>query len=399
VKLSTVRARSDSEDPNLRVLTVNTGSSSLKAGVYAFDRTERAVASVDASGFGSPEARFRATRDESIDRPLDPPDHDTALRALLEFLANDLAADAIGHRVVHGGRDHGEPARVTPALLDSLERLVPLAPNHLPQAIRAMRALANAYPLTPQVACFDTAFHRSMPAVARRYALPDSIVETGVERYGFHGLSYESILEELKRVAPAEALGRLIIGHLGNGASLAALRGGASVDTTMGYSPEGGLVMGTRPGDLDPGVFIHLLGLGMSRDDIQTLFAERSGLLAVSGRSDMRELLAREARDPRAALAVELFCYQTRKFIGALAAVLGGLDTLVFTGGIGEHSPAIRARIVRDLEFLGVEIDPHANEQAVLSPPGARVTVRVIKSDEDRMIARHTRDVVTKEHA
>jgi acetate kinase len=381
--------------PSLRVLTVNTGSSSLKAALYAFD-PERVVATADASGLGTPHARVRTTGGEAVtDDPLHPPDQTAALGALTAFLARGPAPHAVGHRVVHGGREY-EPQIVTPGLLSALERLVPMAPNHLPQAIRAIAVLSETYPSTPQIACFDTAFHRHLPAYARRYALPRSIVDTGVERYGFHGLSYESVLDSLMGIAPAEARGRLVIGHLGNGASLAALKDGVSIETTMGYSPAGGLVMGSRPGDLDPGVLVHLLDLGMTRDDILDLFTQRSGLIGVSELTgDMRELLAREAHDPRAALAVELFCYQARKFIGALTAALGGLDTLVFTGGIGEHSPVVRARITRDLAFLGVGLDERANArgEAIISPPRARVTVRVVHTDEDRMIARHTRDV------
>jgi acetate kinase len=283
--------------------------------------------------------------------------------------------------------------------MTALEGLVPLAPDHLPQAIRAIHATGRTYPALPQVACFDTAFHRHMPAIAQRYALPREIVNSGVVRYGFHGLSYEYIMHQLRATAPAEAGGRVIIAHLGNGASMAAVRAGVSVETTMGFTPAGGLVMGTRSGDLDPGVMLYLMReRSMTPGALNILVNQQAGLIAVSGTtSDMRDLLEHEASDPDAAEAIDLFCYQARKFVGALAAVLGGLDVLVFTGGIGEHAAPVRARICQGLDFLGIRIDAARNaaHAAVISQDGGRVTVRVMSTDEDLMIARHTRQVLT----
>ena len=255
------------------------------------------------------------------------------------------------------------------------------------------------FPKLPQVACFDTAFHRHMPEVAQRYALPGSLFHEGLRRYGFHGLSYEYILRELRREAGAPAAsGKVIIAHLGNGASMAAIEGGRSLDTTMGLTPTGGLVMGTRAGDLDPGVMLYLLQeKGMSPDALNQLVNHQAGLLGASGiSSDMHDLLAQEGTDADAALAVELFCHQARKFAGALAAVLGGLDTLVFTGGIGENASVIRARICAPLVFLGVHLDPDLNEQnqPLISMKTSPVVVRVIKTNEELMIARHTRELL-----
>jgi acetate kinase len=270
---------------------------------------------------------------------------------------------------------------------------VPLASNHLPGALAAIEALCKAHPSLAEIACFDTAFHRQMPELAQRYPLPRQFADEGVLRYGFHGLSYEYVLHELQQTPGAKADGRIIIAHLGNGASMAAVREGRGIETTMGFTPTGGLVMGTRSGDLDPGVPLYLLQQrGMSPDELHELLNRRSGLIGVSAvSSDMQDLLAREKENRDAALAVELFCYQARKFIGALAAALGGLDELVFTGGIGEHAAPVRARICEPLGFLGIVVDPARNEaaEAILSPPGSRVTVRVVKTNEELMMARH----------
>ena len=275
---------------------------------------------------------------------------------------------------------------------------MPIAPDHLPQSIQAMQAAVKAYPNLPQVACFDTAFHRHMPRIAQLYPLPRHFADEGVIRYGFHGLSYEYIMQELRAMAPQEAEGRVLIAHLGNGASMAAVRGGIGIDTTMGFTPAGGLMMGTRTGDLDPGVLLYLLAeRGMTPAALNELVNRQAGLLGVSGISaDMRDLLERESADGHAAEAVALFCYQAKKYLGALAAVLGGLDTLVFTGGIGEHAASVRLRICEGLEFLGIRIDPRRNEAhaPVISREGSSATVRVMQTDEDLMIARHTRELM-----
>ena len=276
----------------------------------------------------------------------------------------DLKFEAIGHRVVHGGVHYRDPQRVTPELITALRGLTALAPDHMPQAVEAMLAAGKAFPDLPQVACFDTSFHRSMPRLAQLYPLPSFLEKQGVIRYGFHGLSYEFIMGELRRIAPDEAEKRVIIAHLGNGASMAAVRNGVGIDTTMGFTPAGGLMMGTRPGDLDPGVLLYLSAeQKMAPAALNDLVNKQSGLLGVSETSaDMRDLLEKESTDARAADAVELFCYQAKKHLGALAAVLGGLNTLVFTGGIGEHAAIIRQRICDGLDFHGIRVDLQHNK-------------------------------------
>jgi len=305
---------------------------------------------------------------------------------------------AIGHRVVHGGRAFDAPRLVSDGVLAELRRLTPLAPDHLPQALAAVEIAGKAFPGQPQALCFDTAFHRNMPRVARLYPLPYRLADGGMVRYGFHGLSYESIVGQLRALGDPRAGGRLVIAHLGNGASMAAVRDGQGVDTTMGFTPAGGLMMGTRAGDLDPGVLLYLCtDGGLDPAAVGTLVNRESGLLGVSGISaDMRDLLERERDDTRAAEAVALFCYQAKKFLGAMVAVLGGLDTLVFTGGIGEHAAPVRERIGAGLEGFGIRIDPTRNGRhaPIISPDGSAVTVRVMQTDEDLMIARQTATLV-----
>jgi acetate kinase len=392
-----------------QVLTINTGSSSLKAAVFRWTPEEPLTLAARVERIGLPAGRLAISDGRGrpvYERALDLPDHAAALDALFAWLQaehGDSGLHAIGHRVVHGGPRYHAPEIITPPLVAALRELVPIDPEHLPQALAAVEAAGRAYPSVPQVACFDTAFHRTMPPVAQRYPLPSALHDAGVIRYGFHGLSYEYIMQALRAVDPEAANGRVIIAHLGNGASMAAVRGGQSVDTTMGFTPTGGLVMGTRTGDLDPGVLLYLLQTrGMPAEQVNDLVNRQAGLLGVSGISaDMRDLLEREAHDPAAAAAVDLFCYQARKFLGALAAVLGGVETLVFTGGIGEHAAPIRARICVGLAFLGLEIDAGRNQQhaPVISPDSMPVTVRVIPTDEDRMIARHTYRLITHEGA
>jgi acetate kinase len=394
-----------------RLLTINTGSSSLKAALYRLreDTTETPELRAEASRIGGRDGglRFANARGETLDeRRDDLPDHAAALDALLSRLRDrgldqdDLAA--VGHRIVHGGDRYREPQRVTPEVLAGLRALVPIDPNHLPQAITAIEAVGRAYPVVPQVVCFDTAFHSRMPRVARLYALPRRLAEEGIIRYGFHGLSYEYVVGELRRVDREAYDGRLVVAHLGNGASIAAVRGGVGVDTTMGFTPTGGLVMGTRSGDLDPSVPLFLLEeRGLTPTEVGDLLSKQAGLLGVSGTSaDMRDLLEREAYDVRAAEAVALFCYQAKKFLGALAAALGGLDALVFTGGIGENSATVRERVCEGLGFLGIRLDPDRNaaHAPVISNEDASVIVRVVPTDEDLMVARHTRRLIEQEH-
>ncbi len=389
-----------------RILTINTGSSSLKVALFDLGRGETRIVSGEVERIGVPGGRLHVTDAGGatlIDQQNHFADHGAALEALLAWLRThrpDPNLDAVGHRVVHGGIHYREPQRVTPELIAVLQGLTAIAPDHLPQGIQAIQVAVHAYPDLPQVACFDTAFHRHMPRIAQLYPLPRHFADEGLIRYGFHGLSYEYIMQELRAMAPKEAEGRVIIAHLGNGASMAAVRGGISIDTTMGFTPAGGLMMGTRSGDIDPGVLLYLLAeRKMTPAALNELVNRQAGLLGVSGTSaDMRDLLEKEAADGYAAEAVALFCYQARKYLGTMTAALGGLDTLVFTGGIGEHAAAVRLRIAEGLEFLGIRIDPHGNEMhaPVISREGSPATVRVMKTDEDLMIARHTRKLVEK---
>jgi len=391
------------------LLTVNTGSSSLKATLYRVDAGETRLLAAQVEGIGLPGSRLRLEdfRGDTLDERRDAlPDHPAALRTLLDRLRiqgwdRDLAA--VGQRVVHGGDRYSEPRLIDAELTENLRRLAQIDPDHMPQALATIEAVALTYPTVPQVACFDTAFHRRMLRVARLYALPRRFAEAGVLRYGFHGLSCEYVMEELRATDPAEADGRVIIAHLGNGASLTAVRGGVGLDTTMGFTPTGGLVMGTRSGDLDPGVLIHmLLSTGMKPAQVSELVNREAGLLGVSGTSaDMRDLLEHEEDDSRAAEAIDLFCFQAKKFLGALAAALGGLDTLVFTGGIGEHAAPVRWRICEGLAFLGIRLDQdrNATHAPVISREDGAVTVRVVRTDENLMIARHTHRLNTQKGA
>jgi len=381
------------------VLCLNGGSSSIKFSLYDLGATEKRLANGAVERIGLDDGRVWV--DVAGERVANQtaasfPDHLAAVRAAFEALGKrDLPAPAaVGHRLVHGGPDHWLPERVDDRLLETLRALIPFAPLHLPAEIAQIEAVAARFPGLPQVVCFDTAFHHAMPELAARLPLPRALWEAGIRRYGFHGLSYEYIVAQ----AGAAALGRAVIAHLGNGASMAAVRDGKPVDTTMGLTPTGGFMMGTRSGDLDPGVLLHLLTRrGLDASALDHLVNYEAGLLGVSGRSpDMKTLLDERARDPHAAQAVEMFCYQLRKHIGALAAALGGLDTLVFTGGIGERAAPVRREACRGLEHLGIRIDERLNDSGadVISTPGASCTVRVMRTDEDLMIARHTRAVV-----
>lgn len=389
------------------ILTINSGSSSLKLAVFRTGADIRQIWSGDVDRIGTPGSGMHArgaNRERSASQPVNAASQEDAIRLLLGSLRATLGAiqmDAIGHRLVHGGRDYSRPQLLDDAVLHALQQLVPLAPTHLPKELAAIDVLGKEYPHAPQVACFDTAFHRTLPAVAQLFGLPRRYYDEGILRYGFHGLSYEYLLLELARIAGDDAArGRLILAHLGNGASMAAVRDGRSLDTTMGLTPIGGLVMSTRSGDLDPGVLLYLLRQErLSAAQIEEAVNKHGGMLGVSERSsDMRELLAAEADDERAAQAIALFCHSARKSIGALATALGGADTLVFTGGIGENAAAIRQRICEGLDFLGIGLDGARNaaHAPVISPDGNRVTVRVIKTNEDAMIARHTYDLLWK---
>jgi len=377
------------------VLAINGGSSSIRFAVFEAGETRRLAGKIDRIGLsGTNLVASDPSGKAGRPRRLAAADHRAAVGFLLDWLEAQpgfASVRAVGHRVVHGLK-HSEPEQVTPKLLAELRRITPYDPDHLPREIELIEAFSHRHPRLPQVACFDTAFHRSMPRVAKLLPIPRRYAAKGVERYGFHGLSFAYLLEELGRLDPPAAQGRVILAHLGSGASLAAVRHGRSIDTSMGFTPAAGLVMGTRTGDLDPGLGYYLERTeGMTAAQFQRMVNRQSGLLGVSGTSsDLRDLCAREAVDVRAAEAVELFCYQARKWIGAFAAALGGVDTLVFSAGIGENAPDIRGRICRELGFLGLKLDRRRNAKnaPVISPRAGRVTVRVIRTDEELMIAR-----------
>ena len=387
--------------PARSVLALNAGSSSLKFAIFA-DAAD-APATVRGAIETLDDAPHFMARDQAgavlADRswPTNP-GFDGVLSALLDFADAHLGPgglSAVGHRVVHGGRDHVQPALVTPDLLAALDASTPLDPLHLPRNVTPMRVVAAARAGLPQVACFDTAFHHTMPPVATRFALPRALEAEGVRRYGFHGLSYEYIAGRLGQVAPALAQGRVIVAHLGAGASLCALQAGHSIETTMGFSALDGLIMATRCGRLDPGVLLYLARQGRSTAEIEHMLYSESGLLGLSGLSgDVRTLLA--SKDPRAREAIDAFVYRMAGEIGSLASALGGLDGLVFTGGIGEHAQPIRAALCARLTWLGISLDEPANQTSALhiGAAASSVAVLVIPTDEERMIASHTRTAI-----
>jgi acetate kinase len=380
------------------LLAINGGSSSIRFALYDEGEPLRLLldGKVDRIGLSGTNLTFKdSTGQSQVSRTIDPADHRSAAAFLLDWLETQQVfamVKAVGHRVVHG-MTHSEPERVTPKLLDELHRITPYDPEHLPLEIELIEAFRQRHPTLPQVACFDTAFHRTMPRIASLLPIPRRYEAVGVRRYGFHGLSYEFLIEELARLGdPAATKGRVILAHLGNGASLAAVRDGKSIDTSMGFTPTAGLVMSSRSGDLDPGLVSYLARTEqMSATQFQEMVNHASGLLGVSEiSSDLRDLLARESDDVRAAEAVALFCYQTKKWIGSFGAALGGLDTLVFAGGIGENAPLVRGRICDKLDFLGIELNEGRNMKnaSLISTDGGRVAVRVIRTNEEIMIAR-----------
>ena len=380
---------------------VNAGSSSVKFALYEGDArllsgqvegigARPAMSAKDGAGRAVPALDVARTPPET---PAD------ALLLLMPWLRDWLGGRqvlALGHRVVHGGPNHTRPERVTPALLEELARLSPLAPLHQPHNLAPIRATLERNPGLPQVACFDTAFHGTNPAVAQAFAIPHEFAERGIRRYGFHGLSYEYIASRLPDLAPAIAGGRVVVAHLGNGASLCALQAGRSIATTMGFSALDGLPMGTRCGELDPAVILHLMREeGLTPTEVEALLYRHSGMLGLSGvSSDFRDLLA--SAEPRARFALDVFVYRVQRHIASLAAALGGLDGLVFTAGVGENAAPIRAAICRGCAWLGLDFDADANQAAAscISRPGSRVAAHVIPTDENLMIARHTRNVI-----
>jgi len=384
---------------NPLILTINGGSSSIKFALFDAGDSLRRILQGEIERIGLPEARLRVRETkpaDSFSRPVTAPDHALAVGVLLDWIERRLGRDtlaAVGHRVVHGGPNYSEPERITAEMVEELRRLSPFDPEHLPEEILLTEAFHHRFPELPQVACFDTAFHHDLPRVARLLPIPRRYEAQGVRRYGFHGLSYAFVMEELARLAGAEAArGRIILAHLGNGASLAAVHEGRPVDTSMGFTPAAGVPMSTRSGDLDPGLVWYLAREeNMSAQQFNEMVNSQSGLLGMSEtRSDMRDLLEHETQDVRAAEAVALFCYQVKKCIGGFAAALGGLDMLVFTGGIGENAPVVRARICAGLGFLGIELDDNRNttNEGVISKDAVRVAVRVMHTDEEVMIAK-----------
>ena len=394
-----------------RVLAINTGSSSLKAALYQMGEKQRLVLSLDVSRIGSSGSRMRVTDAGGatlFDRHAEVSDHNAALQAAFDWLLQHNCLrqmHCVGHRIVHGGSRYSEPQFVTPELTAALQELAPLVPDHLPQAIGGIQFVSRSLPTLRQTVCFDTAFHSRMPSLSQRYALPRHFFDEGLKRFGFHGLSYEYVMQELRRLDGTPADGRVIVAHLGSGSSMAAIQGGASIDTTMGFTPASGLMMGTRCGDVDPEVMLYLIeARKMTPQGVNTLINRQSGLLGVSGTSDdVRDLLDRESTDAHAAQALELFCYRAKKYLGAYVAALGGLDILVFTGGIGTHASAIRQRICAGLEYLGIALDSARNRDnapvisGASSTPDNRVKVRVLRTDEELIIARHAVTLVSQQ--
>ncbi len=378
--MSNPQESSPSEGSSFRVLTINGGSSSIKFALFTADASPR---------------RLLTGTVERVGLPGGPPDYEHAVARMFDQLDERFGlatVAAVGHRIVHGGPRYSQPETITQEVLDELERIIPLDPLHLPGEIELIEALRRRLPNAPQVACFDTAFHHDMPRVAQQLPIPRRYEAAGVRRYGFHGLSYAYLMEELARLDAKAARGRVVLAHLGAGASMAAVRGGQCVDTTMGFTPTAGLVMASRTGDIDPGLLVYMIrNEGMNADQLEDLVNRRSGMAGVSeGNPDMRDLLARQAGDPRAAEAVALFCYHARRWIGAMTAALGGLDALVFAGGIGENAAEVRSRICADLGFLGVRLDEKRNaaNEGLISADGSAALARVIRTDEESMIVR-----------
>ena len=387
------------------ILTINGGSSSIKFALFEASEVPQRILGGAIERIGQPQATLETKGPDPADhasRPVNAPDHAAAVEVLMDEIQQRLGGDvmaAVGHRVVQGGPKYGAPRLITDALIEDVRRLFSFDPEHLPEEILLIEAVRRRFPALPQVACFDTAFHHDLPRVAQLLAIPRRYEKHGVRRYGFHGLSYEFLMDELANQAGAQAAqGRIILAHLGNGASLAAVHHGKSVDTSMGFTPSSGVPMGSRCGDIDPGLVGYLAQAEkMSAQQFNAMATSQSGLLGISETSaDMRDLLACESQDVRAAEAVALFCYQVRKWIGAFAAALGGLDTLVFAGGIGESAPLVRQRICDGLGFLGIELNPqrNASHAPLISTDAGRVQVRVIHTDEEIVIAKSTARVL-----
>ena len=385
------------------ILTINGGSSSIKFALFESTESLKRILAGGIERIGLPDAMWHAkgvSQDDNFSRSVTAPDHSIAVGILMDWIdERSDALAAVGHRVVHGGPKYSEPQRITAPMVEELHNLNPFDPEHLPEEILLTEAFHHRFPNLPQVACFDTAFHHDLPQVARLLPIPRRYEAKGVRRYGFHGLSYAFLMGELARLGGDEAArGRVILAHLGNGASLAAVRNGKSVDTSMSFTPAAGVPMSTRSGDLDPGLLWYLARAEkMSAKQFNEMVNFHSGLLGMSETSsDMHDLLASEAQDVRATEAVALFCYQGKKCIGGYAAALGGLDTLVFAGGIGENAATVRARVCDGLGFLGIDLDQERNakHEPWISSGTGRVKVRVIRTDEELMIAKSVMQVL-----
>ena len=391
--------------PSSFILTVNAGSSSIKFAVFTDKDSPDRILTGQVERIGNPDAQLIAKRAGSSteDRqPIQASSHDDATESISAYIRNQLGQDAvaaIGHRVVLGGIHLQQHGLITPEMMAQLRQSQPLDITHLPREIALIDAFAKSFPDRPQIACFDTAFHRDMPPIAKLLPIPRNFTDAGVRRFGFHGLSFTYLMDRLTTLDPqAAASGRVILAHLGNGASMAAVRAGKPIDTTMSFTPTAGLVMGTRPGDIDPGLLVYLMKeQKLSPEQMDDFISNHCGLLGISQTSpDMRDLLAARATDPRAADAVALFCYQAKKHLSALASTLGGVDTLIFAGGIGEHAPEVRAAICDGLDFLDLKLDPSKNGRGadVISDNQSRVTVRIIPTDEEIVIARIIRSLL-----
>jgi len=387
------------------VLAINGGSSSIKFALYEVAEVQRKVFEGSLERIGLPKSLLRIkglAQTDNFSKDIIAGDQKAAVGVLMDWIQKRVGADAltaVGHRMVQGGPKYSEPQIVTKEILDDLYLYEAFDPEHLPQELMIIEAFIYQFPDVPQVLCFDTAFHHDMPRVAQILAIPRRYETKGVRRFGFHGISYSFLMRELARLDGKEVLdSKVILAHLGNGASLAAVKDGKSIDTSMGFTPSAGLVMGTRCGDLDPGLNYYLARTeGMDAGQFQHMVNEESGLLGISETSsDMKDLILHEANDIRAKEAIEVFCYQTKKWIGSYSAALGGLDTLVFSGGIGENVPAIRQRICEGLEFFGIEIDENLNRtnEGLISKETSWVNVRVIHTDEEFMIAQQASQIL-----
>lgn len=384
------------------ILSVNCGSSSLKFKLFSW-RSLKMELEGYIDHIGDSESHFQI-KGQAGELLINSSAHmqsvEFAVNELIRWLKHNIKkypVVAIGHRLIQGGPEHRAPEIITQELLAILKQQIYLAPNHLPDEIKAINAFNTAFKKIPQVACYDTLFHRNMPACTKFYPLPVEYIDKGLIKYGFHGLSYEYVMRKLGSKVPTTKRRKIIIAHLGNGASMVAVKNGIGVETTMGISPTGGLVMGTRSGDLDPGVLLFLLKEGrLTPDELDELLSKHSGLKAISGTNDVQKLLIDETKDPKAKLALNVFCYSAKKYIGALAAAMGGLDMLIFTGGIGENSAIIRDRICEDLDFLGIAIHQQSNQTSreIISPLSSKVQVRIMPANEEWMIAHHTRNFI-----